>query len=125
MVKNKFNKDQLEELKNKRIKYEPIEIILNPEIKQVTSEEEYWKYHAIYLKKIKELNNIKKAIMYPDEHIKKFETIMAEMLAYGLVDIEWVNEQRQKIYKSLNYPSTLRNWVIKAIRKGKKKLLKK
>lgn len=121
----KYKQDQLEKLKKQKVKYEPKEIVLDSSIKKVSSEAEYWDKHSEYVKKLNKLSrSVKTALIYPDEYIRKFESYLSEMLAYGLVTIEWTNEQRSIIYKKLNYPSELRNWVIKGLNKGKKKFVK-
>lgn len=120
MVKSKnkdySKEDQLKELKDKRLSYEPELVVLPSNIKQVESENEYWRVHAIYKKRLNKLTlNFKEMINNPDKYLNEFNLIMGEMLAYGIVDIEWVNQKRKKLYDNLNYPSKYRNWVIKKL----------
>lgn len=127
---NKFTKhqDQLKKLKKQKFSYEPLEIKLNKNIKNVESEEEYWKYHKIYKKRLKKLGNNPQNMIYnPDQYLKEFETILEEMLAYGIVNLEWTNKQRQILYDTLNYPSRFRTWIINKTNKfiRKKKVLDK
>ena len=124
-MSEEYKKDQLEKLQRQKVKYEPKEIVLDSTIQKVKSEDEYWLKHSEYVRKLNKLSrSIKTALIYPDEYIRKFETYLSEMLAYGLVTIEWSNEQRSIIYKKLNYPSELRKWVIKGLNKSKKKFVK-
>lgn len=123
MGKKDYSKeDQLKELKKKRLSFEPKLIVLPDNIKQVESEEEYWRIHRIYKNRLKNLtNNVIRMLKNPDEYLNEFNLIMEEMLAYGIVDIDFVNEKRKKLYDNLNYPSKFRNWVIKGLSKVVKK----
>lgn len=100
-------------LLHKMVFYDKDKVLVLPtDIKEVTSEDEYWRVHKKYKRKLKKLSlNLKRFMFYPDEYIDEFEKNMSEMLAYGILNIEQVNEYRLQLYNELNYPSKFRNWI--------------
>lgn len=113
----------IEEIKQKFLS----DLKINPDIKEVNSEEEYWIRHKEYNKKLKSLTkDYKKMINFPDEYINEVENCFGEMVAYGVVDLDFVNEHRMKIYKELSNPREFLEWVkdrkiVKKFNKLKKK----
>lgn len=86
------------------------------------TEEEYWKLHKEYSKKMRKLrNSALKFIKNPHNYFKEFEILLNEMLKDEIVTSEWVQEQKVRFYKEMNSPSEFKDWL------GKKKdaLLKK
>ena len=82
-------------------------------LKRIETEEEYWKKHKEYKKKINKLfRKSYKFLTDPLGFVNEFENIVAEMEFIGLVSMEWTHGQRERLYREMNKPSEFKQWII-------------
>ncbi len=82
-------------------------------LKRIETEEEYWKKHKEYKKKINKLfRKSYKFLTDPLGFVNEFENILAEMEFIGLVSMEWTQGQRERLYREMNKPSEFKQWII-------------
>lgn len=81
-------------------------------IKPVETEQEFWSEYKKDKKRISKLfRKSYKAFSNPISFIEEYENILAEMEFKGLVTPEWVQGQRERLYREMNKPDEFKEWV--------------
>lgn len=89
-------------------------------LKPVTSEEEYWYAHKIFISAItSSTKNVKMFFGKPTQFISEFEELLTQATRLEIITLEYANKKRTLLYNELRKPSRFTHQAKEKIQKLK------